>query len=226
MTILDFIIRISFAVICGFLIGLERQLTGHIAGIRTNVLVSLGACIFVLFSVVMNAPDVTRIAAQIVTGVGFLCSGIIFKDGVNIHGLNTAATIWCTAAIGVMCSSGYFLYGVVATALLLLVNMAFRMIAVKIHPLSRYDEGENTYIVRIVCAEQEEFNIRSLLLKNISGTRLSVSNLKSRDSDDGNVRIKSIIVSGSKRRDESVEQLIHTISEQAGVSSAGWELAS
>lgn len=104
MPLLDFIIRIACAVLLGFCIGLERQLTGHIAGIRTNILVCLGACLFTVFSQLTFAPDPTRIAAQVVTGIGFLCSGIIFKDGFNVRGLNTAATIWCTAAPA-FCSS-------------------------------------------------------------------------------------------------------------------------
>ena len=79
MTLFDFVIRISCAVLFGFLIGLERQLTGHATGIRINVLISIGACLFTLFSQLMGVYDTTRIAAQVVTGIGFLCSGIIFK---------------------------------------------------------------------------------------------------------------------------------------------------
>lgn len=79
MTLYDFTFRLILAIFLGFAIGLERQLTGHMAGIRINTLVCLGTSIFVLFSIVMQAPDATRIAAQIVTGIGFLCSGIILK---------------------------------------------------------------------------------------------------------------------------------------------------
>ncbi|MCL1957085.1 MAG: MgtC/SapB family protein, partial [Fibromonadales bacterium] len=138
MSISDFIIRIGASVLFGFLIGFERQLTGHPAGIRTNALVSLGSSIFVIFSLIMETNDQTRVAGQIVTGVGFLCSGIIFKDGVSVRGLNTAATIWCTAAIGVLTSSGYILYATLATALLITVNVIFRPISNKINPI--FDE--------------------------------------------------------------------------------------
>ena len=79
MPLFEFVIRICCAVVFGFLIGLERQITGHVAGIRTNILVSMGACLFTLFSQLMGAPDNTRIAAQVVTGIGFLCGGVIFK---------------------------------------------------------------------------------------------------------------------------------------------------
>jgi uncharacterized membrane protein YhiD involved in acid resistance len=146
MTLFEFIICICCAVIFGFLIGLERQLTGHVAGIRTNILVSMGACLFTLFSQLMGAPDTTRIAAQVVTGIGFLCGGVIFKEGINVRGLNTAATIWCTAAIGVLCSSGFFLYATIATAVLLTSNLIFRFIANKIQPFTSFEKEINTHV--------------------------------------------------------------------------------
>jgi len=143
MSLLDFVIRICCAVAFGFLIGLERQLTGHVAGIRTNILVSMGACLFTLFSQLMHAADTTRIAAQVVTGIGFLCSGIIFKEGLNVRGLNTAATIWCTAAIGVLCSSGLLPHATAAVVILLASNLFFRFVSEKIQPLAHFEEGEN-----------------------------------------------------------------------------------
>jgi putative Mg2+ transporter-C (MgtC) family protein len=142
MELLDFTIRIACAVGFGFLTGLERQLTGHAAGIRTNILVSMGACIFTMFSLLMDAPDTTRIAAQVVTGIGFLCTGIIFKEGLNVKGLDTAATIWCSAAIGVLCSSGMLLYATVAAAILLAVNFFIRLVTNKIKPIVHLAEKD------------------------------------------------------------------------------------
>lgn len=93
--------RIGLSVLLGFLIGLERQITGHPAGIRINVLISMGACLFLMFPLMSGSDEVYRIASYIVSGVGFLCSGVIFKEGGTVRGLNTAATLWCTAAVGV-----------------------------------------------------------------------------------------------------------------------------
>ncbi|UQT50803.1 MgtC/SapB family protein [Flavonifractor plautii] len=98
--------RIGLSVLLGFLIGLERQITGHPAGIRINVLISMGACLFLMFPLMSGSDEVYRIASYIVSGVGFLCSGVIFKEGGTVRGLNTAATLWCTAAVGVLSSSG------------------------------------------------------------------------------------------------------------------------
>jgi putative Mg2+ transporter-C (MgtC) family protein len=224
MELLDFVIRIGCAVIFGFLIGLERQLTGHVAGIRTNILVSMGACIFTLFSLLMNAPDVTRIAAQVVTGIGFLCSGIIFKEGLNVRGLNTAATIWCTAAIGVLCSSGLLLYAAAATAILLVSSMFFRFIADRVSPLSHYEEVENYYVLSVTCRHENEFEIRSVIMGNLNSTRLLLTHLQSADDIGGAVEIEATIQVSGRRRDEDIEKITAQIALEKGVTKAGWEL--
>lgn len=128
MTLTDFILRLCFALLAGLCIGFERQWHHKTTGLRTNMLVSTGAAIFVLLSIkyfeLNNAIDVTRIIAQVVTGVGFLGAGIIFREGVNIHGLTSAATIWCSAAIGCVAASGFYLETLICTVLVVLVNTA------------------------------------------------------------------------------------------------------
>ena len=95
-----FSIRLALAIILGFFVGLERQWTKHQAGILTNVIVCVGAYAYTAFSFVIHqdSTDLTRVAAQVVSGVGFLGAGLILRDGTNIRGLSTAATIWTTAA--------------------------------------------------------------------------------------------------------------------------------
>ncbi|MDR0251735.1 MAG: MgtC/SapB family protein, partial [Brucellaceae bacterium] len=94
---------LTAAFILGGIIGFERQWRQRLAGLRTNTLVAVGAATFVLFaSLVDGDTSPTRVAAQIVSGIGFLGAGIIFKEGFNVRGLNTAATLWCSAAVGVM----------------------------------------------------------------------------------------------------------------------------
>lgn len=88
------------AFLLGGLIGFERQFRHRLAGLRTNTLVAVGAATFVVFSsLVSGDSSPTRVAAQIVSGIGFLGAGIIFKEGFNVRGLNTAATLWCSAAV-------------------------------------------------------------------------------------------------------------------------------
>ena len=225
MALLDFAVRIICAVGFGFLIGLERQLTGHTTGIRINILVSMGACLFTLFSQLMGAPDTTRIAAQVVTGVGFLCSGIIFKEGLSVRGLNTAATIWCTAAIGVLCSSGLVLYAALATGILLVSNLIFRFAAEKIQPLAQFEEEENAYKLSVTCQHDNEFDIRSAVINCLSkNARLQLSHLESADVIGELVEIEATIQLGGKRRDFHIEKLTSCIALEKGVIKVGWEL--
>jgi putative Mg2+ transporter-C (MgtC) family protein len=224
MTLIDFALRIGASVLFGFLIGVERQLTGHPAGIRTNVLVSFGSSMFVIFSFIIDGPDQTRIAAQIVTGVGFLCSGIIFKDGVTVRGLNTAATIWCSAAIGVLSSSGFISYALLATGLLIGVNVILRPISNKINPILQFEENSKCYQVTVICAEEKELLIRSMIINYISSSKLILTDLENMDVGNGKAQIIAKITSYGKRKDEIVERLIRKISVEPHVTSAGWEV--
>ena len=225
MTLFDFAVRILCAVGFGFLIGLERQLTGHMAGIRINILVSMGACLFTLFSQLMDTPDTTRIAAQVVTGVGFLCSGIIFKEGLSVRGLNTAATIWCTAAIGVLCSSGLVPYAALATGVLLVSNLLFRFAAEKIQPFAQFEEEENAYKLSVTCQHANEFDIRSAVINCLrKNARLKLSHLESADAIGELVEIEATIQLDGKRRDFHIENLTSCIALEKGVIKVGWEL--
>src|SRR5260221_13633838 len=89
----QFVIRILGALAMGVAIGVERQLGQHPAGVRTNALVCLGSALFVSLSTVLGDRDNTRIAAQVASGVGFICGGAILREGINVRGMNTAATI-------------------------------------------------------------------------------------------------------------------------------------
>ncbi|MCH3884506.1 MgtC/SapB family protein [Tenacibaculum aquimarinum] len=128
MNIELYIKHLAVAIVCGFLIGLERQWKHKAAGMRTNILVALGAAIFVIVSVLLKTEnnDVTRIVSQIVTGVGFLGAGLIFRERSSVHGLTTAATIWCTAAVGSLAGFGYFYEAIIATVFILVVNLLLR----------------------------------------------------------------------------------------------------
>lgn len=106
------------------LIGFERECHHKSAGLRTNTLVATGAALFVLLSVKLtqNQGDITRIVGQVVTGIGFLGGGIIFKEGINIRGLTTAATVWCSAAVGSFAGAGYFVETLIGVVIIVLVN--------------------------------------------------------------------------------------------------------
>ncbi|WP_431129466.1 MgtC/SapB family protein [Flagellimonas flava] len=125
MTSLDFLTRLLLAVAVGLGIGFERQWRNKTAGVKTNMLVSTGSAIFVLLSLLITEKDgdVTRIIAMIVSGVGFLGAGVIFREGANIQGLGSAATIWCSAAIGSMAGGGFVKEAIFAAMLIIVINL-------------------------------------------------------------------------------------------------------
>ena len=118
------IVPVLLAVGCGTVIGLERQLKHKAAGLRTNILICLGAAVFTIISREMasgSQDSITRIAAQIVTGVGFLGAGAVIQDRGGIHGLTTAATIWLMASIGMACGARFYGLAIFSTILALVV---------------------------------------------------------------------------------------------------------
>ena len=119
---LNEIIRLLFAVFIGGLIGIERELHYKAAGFRTMMLICVGAALFTMFSIRIGGPsDPARIAAQIVTGVGFIGAGVILHEKGEVRGITTAASIWAAAALGIGIGAGYLLFAGIATALLLFV---------------------------------------------------------------------------------------------------------
>jgi putative Mg2+ transporter-C (MgtC) family protein len=221
----DFILRIALAVLSGFVIGLERQLTGNMVGIRINVLVCFGACCFVLFPMMMNAPDISRVAAQIVTGVGFLCSGIIFRDGSNVRGLNTAATIWCSAAIGVLCSMGSLAYTAIATTALLVTNAITRVVSSYVHPLELFNAGQSTYKLTIICDLPGEEAIRTALMRELAHTQLRLNSLTSSLSLDNMVEISATIISYGRKNDSLIRLVAEKINAADYTVKTSWELS-
>jgi len=118
---LEIFARIATAFLLGALIGWERERHGISAGIRTYGAISLGACVFGVLSISMVGADPSRIAAQIVTGIGFLGGGVIFRQGDYVSGLTTAATLWATAAVGLAVSFGLYLISFLTAILLYLL---------------------------------------------------------------------------------------------------------
>jgi putative Mg2+ transporter-C (MgtC) family protein len=119
--LIPFLVRCGAAAFCGGLLGIEREFKGKAAGFRTNILICVGACIYTLAGILLvgtgEASDAGRIAAQVVTGIGFLGAGVILQSGGHVTGLTTAATIWVVAAIGVTAGAGFPIVALLATLL-------------------------------------------------------------------------------------------------------------
>ncbi len=139
----EFTYRLLTALAAGLCIGFERDWNHKSAGLRTNTLVSVGSAIFVLISIMVTDNgngDVTRIIGQVVTGIGFLCAGIIFKEGQNVHGLTTAVTVWCCSAVGCLAAAGYFKETIIATFFIIAINLFLKPLD---NWLTKRDRNEN-----------------------------------------------------------------------------------
>lgn len=131
MELTDFGLKIGAALLSGLFIGLEREFQKKHAGLKTNALVSLGAAIYVLASLHFEGEayvDTTRVMGQVVTGIGFLCAGVILHKGATIQGLTTAATVWCSAAAGCIAAIGAYWELLLLTGLIVFVNVFFGLI--------------------------------------------------------------------------------------------------
>jgi putative Mg2+ transporter-C (MgtC) family protein len=149
---LEVVLRVGLAAALGGAIGLERELREREAGLRTHLLVSVGAALFTMVSAYawtdwrFSTPqglvfDPTRIAAQVVSGIGFLGAGAIIRQGLSVRGLTTAATLWVVAAIGMAAGVGYYEAAVVTTALVLLSLWPLRILAYRLSARVRPEEG-------------------------------------------------------------------------------------
>src|SRR5476649_907621 len=120
-------LQLLMALGLGAVIGLERRLRGHPAGIHTNSLVALGSAAFTISGLTLGG-DVSRVAAQVVTGSGFICAGVILHRGADVRGLNTAATLWCASAMGVLSGVDRPLLACMVAAATLLTNIALHYV--------------------------------------------------------------------------------------------------
>ncbi|WP_439273245.1 MgtC/SapB family protein [Pseudochrobactrum sp. HB0163] len=211
------------AFLLGGIIGFERQWRQRLAGLRTNTLVAVGAAIFVLFaSLIDGDTSPTRVAAQIVSGIGFLGAGIIFKEGFNVRGLNTAATLWCSAAVGVLCGAGFYIHAAIATLFIISVNLFLRPL---VHLIDRQPhnstEYDNRYAVSIVCLGDAEAHVRGLLLRDL-GTVLHIQDLESSNIEDSNRVEVNALFRADNNQDPLLEQIIGRLSLEPMVTSVRW----
>ena len=212
---LFFLGRISICFILGVVIGLERQYRRKIAGIRTVTLVSLGAFLFVSISQMTAPSDVTRIAAQVVSGIGFLGAGVILRDGPNIRGLNTAATLWCGAAVGTLTALGLIIEALIGVVYILLSNLFLRFISKKI--MKRIKQKTEHYSLTIKCDADKEMSIKNLLVLKIRAQENVIKNFNT-SKDDDCIKIEAqleIINDGV----DSVDSIVDRLCIEPGVKS-------
>jgi putative Mg2+ transporter-C (MgtC) family protein len=221
----DMLGRLGLALLLGSAIGFERQWNQKMAGLRTNALVALGACGFVVFSSMVDQGDPTRVAAQVVSGIGFLGAGIILREGINVHGLNTAATLWCSAMVGTFAGGGFWVPGVTAAAFVIVTNLLLRPLVRHLNTRTLTSPNVEThYTVEITCKGAEEAHMRSLLLRELSQAGLGLRRINSEDiPDTSKVSVIAQAVAGT-RNDAALEQIVGRLSLEPNVSAATWQV--
>ena len=177
MTIQEFIIRLFVVAVIGLIIGIERQIGGHHIELKTTFLIAVGTFSFCMIEILLGYPDI-RMSANIVTGIGFLCSGVIFKNSFTVNGLNTSATLWSTAGISILVAYVYFKYAFIITAVLVLLNLLLNVTAKKIKPIPvLVDNDSNSYMVNIVCMKEEVNDIKETLYERITGDKNIINSI-------------------------------------------------
>jgi putative Mg2+ transporter-C (MgtC) family protein len=216
---------LNLAVAAGLssLIGFERQWRNRLAGLRTNTLVALGAASFVIFAALFpNEESPTRVAAQVVSGIGFLG-----REGLSVRGLNTAATIWCSAAVGILAGAGFLTYAAIATFFVLVVNLLLRPIVIFINrqPIVG-GELASEYLLSVTCRHPEEAHIRALLLRGLAGSGLTLRRLDSNDVEGTDRVAVTASLPASNRVASDVEKIMGRLSLEPTVSGAHWQVGS
>jgi len=226
MNFAELLYRLSVAVVLGAIIGLERQWKSRTAGLRTNVLVSIGASSFIIFGLNFPNPDsLARIASYVVSGMGFLGAGVIMRDGGNVKGINTAATLWCSAAIGMFTGMGMMLEALVVTFFVFFSNMFLSPIVRYINhrPLFKDTESEHYYAISITCKKREEMHIRELLTQHVNDDpAIHLRKLESKKSDvTSDVQVSALMASMGNYN-IGIETVVGRLSLDSSVKSIAW----
>ncbi|BDH55914.1 MgtC/SapB family protein [Tsukamurella sp. PLM1] len=224
IALLDMLLRIAAGVGFGTLIGLERQYRARMAGLRTNALVSVGSALFVVLSAYGFAGgDPTRVAAQIVSGIGFLGGGVILRDGLTVRGLNTAATLWCSAAVGAIAGAGMYAPAAIGTAVVIGVNTALRSVG---HVVDRAPdtgkEAPSRYEFVAVTRDENEAHVRVMLVQALSRTVFHLQSISSVDTADGRVEVRATLTA-EERDDRALESAISQLSMDPSVTAVRWD---
>jgi len=169
--------------------------------------------------------NLTQIPAYVVSGVGFLGGGVILREGASVRGLNTAATLWCAAAVGALAGSGFLFQAVVVAVAVLIANILLRPLGYRINqqPL-KGTELEFCYRCSVVCRSQDEAHVRALLLQSLSTSAMRLRSLQSQDLEtSAQVEVEADLVT-QDRKDALLEQVVSRLSLESGVSAVRWRI--
>jgi len=217
----DFLTRILVALLLSFIVGLERQWRRRAIGLRTNVLVCIGAFLFVSMPVMLEKMDDMKVAAQVVSGIGFLGAGVILKDGANIRGLNTAATLWCNAAIGVLCATGLLLEAITGTIFILGANIVLRYITKKLLYIHE-KKSTKSYHLTIVLSKDKEILLRTMLIQIVNETDIKLNSIETIEKPNDKIEI-NVDISSEDKTESDIEHIITRFTMEPDVYYIGYK---
>lgn len=214
--------RLLLAMILGACIGVERQWRQRAAGLRTNTLVCFGAAAFADLGTTI-APGTTQVIAYVVSGVGFLGAGAIMKEGGSIRGLNTAATLWCSAAVGACAGAGALPTAVYVTALLIVINLLLR-------PLSHYIDQRSLalihthtlYRMRLICNTEHQKDAELQITRAIAERSLALRQLRTEPVEGTDNSIIHAVIESSTRDPSLLNDLIEELRSFTWTESLDW----
>ena len=222
---LRMVVVIWVAFLLGLAIGFERQWRQRTAGLRTNVLVAVGAAAFTELGMRLYGPDGgTRIIAYVVSGIGFLGAGVIVKDGTNIRGLNTAATLWCSGAVGAFTGSGLFAEALALTLAVLSGNTLLRPLVnwMNRRPITA-SVTEAEYRVLVVCRQRAVSDVRDLLDAELDRAHFPVREVETLSETDEQVELAAILVPTTAENAE-LDDVVAALERSPLVLSATWSV--
>jgi putative Mg2+ transporter-C (MgtC) family protein len=225
VTLFDFSLNIGTAFLLGLTLGLERELRNHEAGLRTNTLVAVGAALFVSLShLIYPTGDQSRIAAQVVSGIGFLAGGVIIRDGFSVRGMTTAATLWCTAAIGTLAGSGFPAHAAVGTVVVLVLHTFFRPLTNHLDAWARRISGpETNYRISYVVESSREVTARTDLVDHLrTSPGISIQGIKTEIASPQEYEVM-VQLRTQDPRDSFIEQIAARLRAEYKVRIVSWE---
>ena len=223
---LDTLLSLTTAFVLGTLIGAERQYRQRTAGLRTNVLVAVGAAAFVDLAMQLAGSDgAVRVIAYVVSGIGFLGAGVIMKEGTNVRGLNTAATLWGSAAVGCCAGADRLAQALALTVFVLAGNTLLRPLvnAINRAPLDE-KSSEATYYFKLTVSDQALAGLRDYLVERLEAAHYPVANIEVVDLGDDQQEITAMLVSTAIDPRE-LDVVVADLQRRSGVSHATWEVS-
>ena len=217
------LLALAVAFLLGTLIGAERQWRQRSAGLRTTVLVAVGSAAFADLGVrLAGLADSTRIVAYIVSGIGFLGAGVILKDGTNIRGLNTAGTLWCSAAVGSFCGCGFPAEAAALTGFVLAGNTLLRPLVNYINRRPIDERGtEAQYTVHAVCDQADVSEVRDLLFDVLEAAHYPIRDIETLSETEDQVELAATLVPTTADPHE-LDAVVATLKRARPVKSATW----